>query len=565
MVFMDKIEEAFAVAWKHHQAGEWPQAEQIYRDILQADAGNARTWFVLGTLYQAQSRLAEAIACFQKALHLKPAEGEGYFYLGNAFLEQGKFPEAQAAYEQCVRLVPEHGEAWTNLGVSLGEQGRLDAALLAYRRARELRPQSAEVHYNLGNALRDRGKHEEALACYQEALRLKPDYGKASVNLGLAQAAIGLLDDAVATLQRALDLGGNDAETHNSMGAVLSLTGRLDAAIAHYQKAIERKADYAEAHWNLALAWLVQGDFRRGWPEYEWRLRCKQFESLPAFAQPRWDGSHLIGRRIVLTTEQGLGDTLQFIRYARLVKERGGTVVVQCQKELVPLLRCCSGIDQLVPAGSALPEFAYHAPLLSLPAILGTTLDTTPAEVPYVRADPHLVEHWRRELAQVHGFRVGIAWQGNPKHPWDRHRSIPLACFEPLARIQGVRLISLQRGPGTEQLAALHGRFPVLTLDAKMDENGAFLDTAAVMQGLDLIVTSDTAIPHLAGALARPVWMALSFTPDWRWLRDREDSPWYPTLRLFRQGRLGDWKGVMDRMAQELTKALPQVHEPARS
>ena len=264
---------------------------------------------------------------------------------------------------------------------------------------------------------------------------------------------------------------------------------------------------------------------------------------MPNFSQPRWDGSHLDGRTILLHTEQGIGDNLFAVRYGRLVKERGGTVILQLPKWLIPLVKTCPGLDRLVAKSEPVPEFDVQCPLLSLPGVFGTDADTIPADVPYLAAAPDLIEHWRRELAPFREFRIGIAWQGNPVHPWDRHRSFALAQLEPLARVPGVRLISLQKGVGSEQLAALGERFPVTTLGRIDETAGSFMDTAAIVN-LDLVVTSDTAIAHLAGALAVPVWVGLCSTPDWRWLLDRSDSPWYPTMRLFRQARLGKWAPV---------------------
>jgi hypothetical protein len=297
------------------------------------------------------------------------------------------------------------------------------------------------------------------------------------------------------------------------------------------------------------LAWLVSGDLERGWPEYEWRWRTKDFPRR-SFAAPRWDGEALEGRTILLYAEQGLGDTLQFIRYAPLVQRRGGVVLVEAQPALVPLLKSCPGIDQLVPSGSPLPDFDVQVPLLSLPALLHTTRDTVPADMPYLSADPARSERWAAELRGIPGFRIGIAWQGNPTYRDDRHRSLPVKHFEPLARLPGVRLVSLQKGFGREQLASVPD-WNVLDLADRLDEaGGAFMDTAAVMQHLDLVVTSDTAIAHLAGALGVPVWVVLPFARDWRWLLDREDCPWYLTMRLFRQKRWGDWDELFTRVAQ---------------
>ena len=295
------------------------------------------------------------------------------------------------------------------------------------------------------------------------------------------------------------------------------------------------------------------GRFEQGWPGYEWRWKCKEFGSLPPFQPPLWDGSSLDGRTILVHAEQGLGDTLQFIRYVPSLHQRGGRVILMCQPPLVRLLTRSPGIERLLAHGDPVPEFDVHTPLLSLPRLLGTTLESVPADVPYLEAEPQLVEAWRHRLGSYPGFKVGIVWQGNPKFRLDRLRSIPLAQFAPLARVPGVHLFSLQKGPGAEQLAAVTDRFPVTDLGRRLDD---FMDTAAVLKNLDLVISVDTAIAHLAGALGIPVWVALPFAPDWRWLMGREDSPWYPTMRLFRQTRPGQWEDVFHHIAEALQRRL---------
>jgi hypothetical protein len=323
----------------------------------------------------------------------------------------------------------------------------------------------------------------------------------------------------------------------------------LDDALVSYEEALRIRPDYAEAHWNRALAWLLVGNFEQGWAEYEWRWKEKHYPPRP-FEQPLWDGSPLRDRSILLHADQGLGDTLQFIRYAPLVKERGGTIIVECQDPLLRLLGSCSGIDRLVARGSALPAFDVQAPLMSLPHILGTKLATIPADVPYLSVDAALVEHWRRALGSRQPFRIGIAWQGFPGNPRDRERSAPLAEFAPLAQVPGVQLFSLQKGPGSEQLSQAANRFAVIDMGAKTSAD--FMDTAAVMKNMDLVVSVCTSVAHLAGALGMQVWVALTFDADWRWLLQRDDSPWYPTMRLFRQTERGNWQPVFERMRAAL-------------
>jgi hypothetical protein len=321
------------------------------------------------------------------------------------------------------------------------------------------------------------------------------------------------------------------------------------------EKILRLQPNVAEAHVNRGIALLLKGDMEQGWPEYEWRMRSVEWAAaVKTLPIPLWDGGLLRGRTILLRPEQGLGDTIQFIRYAPLVKQRGGTVVFECPKALKQILAGCPGIDQVVEQGLPLPAGVdVHAHLASLPALLGTTLSNIPATIPYLHADPALEASWREKLAANPGFKIGIAWQGNPSYRGDGQRSVPLTRFATLAGLPGVRLFSLQKGKGCEQVQQVAGQFSVIDLGPRLDETaGAFMDTAAVMKNLDLVITSDTAIAHLAGALGVPVWVALAFIPDWRYLLERTDSPWYPTMRLFRQSTPGDWNGVFERIAAEV-------------
>jgi tetratricopeptide (TPR) repeat protein len=585
-----------AIAVQQHQAGNLEQAEQLYRQILQVDPQHVDALHLLGIIACQQGKNDLAIRYMSEALRLRPDFAEARNSLGNVFREQGRLEEAAASYRLALRLLPNFVVALSNLGLVLREQGKLEAAVVTLQQALRLDPNSAGVHDNLGTALRAQGKLEEAALRYQEALRLQPDYALAHSNLGMvltlqerleeavasfrqairlrpnyAEAHTGLgaalqeqgkLEEAVASLEQAVRLRPRFAEGYNNLGVTLQEQGKLEEAVASLQTAVRLNPDFPEAHKNLAMLWLLMGNFEQGWPEYEWRRQRKETASRN-FPQPIWDGTPLDGRTILLHAEQGLGDTLQFIRYAPLVKEHGGTTVVECQPPLLRLLANCPGVDRLVPQGSRLPDVDVQAHILSLPGLFRTSLATVPATVPYLFADNQLVEHWRRELSAIRAFRVGIAWQGNPKFRKDRDRSVPLAHFAALARVPGVQLISLQKGPGTEQLAGVADHFPVTDLGSRLDETaGAFMDTAAVMKNLDLVVTSDTVIPHLAGALGVPVWVALPLAPDWRWLLGREDSPWYPTMRLFRQTERGNWTEVFERIAGELHKKLGSRRPP---
>jgi len=573
---MATVAEMLGVAWKHLQAGSWSQAEQLYRQVLQAEPAHADAWFFLGAACQSQRKLQEAKMHYRRVIELRPEQASAYYNLALALEQEGKLEEAVGSYREALRLEPENLSALNNLGNILTTQRKLAEAIACYRQVLRLKPDFAEVHANLGNALADQDRLAEAVDSYRQALRLRPDYAEAHYNLGVLFAKRGSLDEAIACYRQALGLKPDYAEAQVNLGNALRLTGQLDEALASFERALRVKPDFASGRWNRSVVLLARGEFEQGWPEYEWRWAQHSF-ALRHFAQPLWDGSDLGGRTILLYAEQGLGDTLHFIRYVPLAKQRGGSVIVECQAPLLRLLAGFPGIDCLLAQGSPLPAFDVRAPLLSLPGIFHTSFGSIPAPVPYLRADADLVKHWRRELKKGLGardegresgmafsslaprpsplapFLVGIAWQGNPTNPGDRHRSIPLVHFARLAQVPGVQLISLQKGPGSDQLHGLAGRFPVLDLDNRLDEaSGAFMDTTAVMMNLDLVISSDTVVPHLAGALGVPVWVAVSLAPDWRWLLDREDSPWYPTMRLFRQNRYGDWEGVFGRIAEDL-------------
>jgi FkbM family methyltransferase len=544
-----------------------------------------------------QGKLEEAIAHFEQALRLNPDYAEGHNNLGNVFYFQRRYEAAATSYEQALRLEPnfpvahnnlgtalsclgryeeaaahcrtalasrpDYAEAHSNLAIALKGLGQVEEAISHYQEAVRLKPDYAEAHNNLGLALAEHEDWGAAAACYREALRLKPDYADAHYNLGLALASLQKWEVAEACYRQVLWLRPDSAEAHYALGIALAALGKHDEALRCYEQAVSYKPDYAEAHLACGVTRLLLGDFERGWPSYEWRSACQTDMQRWSFRQRRWDGSPLAGQPILLHVEQGLGDTLQFIRYVPLVEQRGGKVTVCCPREVVPLLARCRGIDQLLT--EVPPDWmGTHAALLSLPGIFGTTLQTIPAQVPYLTADPQRVDRWRTELGALslrggtvetcppaRSFNVGIAWQGNPKHKQDRQRSLPLAQFERLARVSGVQLFSLQVGPGAEQLRESGHRFPIIDLGNRFDPT-SLEDAAAAVAALDLIITVDSALAHLAGALGMPVWVLLPYAPDWRWLLERADSPWYPTMRLFRQPTPGDWNAVFHQVAEAL-------------
>ncbi|MEX2113695.1 MAG: tetratricopeptide repeat protein [Pirellulales bacterium] len=445
--------------------------------------------------------------------------------------------------------------------IALHTQGRLAEAVPLYREVLSVHPDHPDALHLLGVIAHQTGNHEQAATLIGQAIRR---WGNAAIyhcNLGEALRSLGRFDLARAAHQQALRLDPRFVAAHNNLGTVYEQQGRYDEALACFNQAIALDPDCVDAHYNRARMWLALGNFDRGWAEYEWRWRRAEF-TRPTLGQPEWDGTPLAGRRLLVRAEQGLGDTLQFARYVPLLQAQGAIVQFEVQPSLIPLLTH-SGIGPLVVQGTSPAPFDVHATLLSLPGLLRTTLENIPAEVPYLAADETLVAQWRERLRGVSGFRVGIGWQGNPQFPHDRWRSMPLREFAPLARVDGARLVCLQKSFGLEQMAALGGAFEIADLRPDYDvEDGAFLNAAAILRNLEVLVTTDTALGHLAGALGARVWLLLSVGADWRWLADRCDSPWYPTMRLFRQSRHGDWSELMQRVAAELTMEVNSARRP---
>jgi tetratricopeptide (TPR) repeat protein len=532
-----------------------------------------------------QRRFAEAKVELQRALLVEPANADASMNLANVFVRLERYDDAIAQYRHALRLNPNHFGGHYILGIALNDKGQHKEAAAHHRQALQLNPYHADAHNSLGVALLAQDELDEAAACFHRALKLSPKLLEARNNLGNVLERQDKLDEAAHCYEEAARLDPSRGAAINNLGMLFKRRGQLDAAMTCFEKALQAEVDYPSAHWNRAATWLLQGDFERGWPEYEWRWKQPEFGQRQ-FARPAWDGSSLNGKTILLYAEQGLGDTIQFVRYARLVQERGGTVIFQSSPALMSLLAGVAGVDTLVANNAPLPAFDSHAALLSLPGIFHTTASTMPANVPYLCPTKNLVEQWRQTLQArraangeefLSPFRVGIAWQGNPAFRDDRQRSIPLAQFAPLLEVPGVQFVSLQKGPGTDQLRTTHCEVSLETpltwttlqaenrnkgsaiLIPELDEgSGPFMDTAAVLQSLDLVICSDTAVGHLAGATGVPVWIALSLVPDWRWLLNREDCPWYPTMRLFRQARYGQWDGVFKRMAGELQSVVKE-------
>jgi tetratricopeptide (TPR) repeat protein len=528
------------------------EAETWARQAIQLNPEEPESYRQLGTALNSRKLYEAAETAFLDAAKLDPKHAEGQYRLGQVLARRDKPKEAEDAFREAVKLKPTFSSAWSALGHFLAERDKTAEALDCAREAVKHDPKNADLHNTLGVALAACEKFSEAETEYREAIRLSPKLVSAYSNLGNSLRAMGRVEEGEKSLRESLKLKPNYTEAHNNLGIVLVPLGRQEEGIKHYEEAIRLRPEYPEAHLNRALNWLCNGDFARGWPEYEWRLKVKPFKH-KVIPGPRWDGSPLEGKTLLIAAEQGLGDSIHFIRYATLAKERGAKVIFDCPTPLASLLATCPGIDQVSPKGQK-SVYDTYVSLLSLPGIFGVPPEATPAPVPYLRGDPERIEHWRKELAGTSGLRVGIAWQGSKIHKGDHLRSVPLTRFAPLAAVPGVSLMSIQKGPGSEQLTEGSAKdMGVLDFGAKTAPEMA--DVAALMMNLDLVIAVDTSLVHLAGALGRPTWVAIPFAPDWRWLRDREDTPWYPSMRLFRQAARGDWDGVFGRLAAALSAA----------
>jgi tetratricopeptide (TPR) repeat protein len=540
------------------------EAEASLRRALALDPTAAETHNTLGLVLRERGDTLAALACFRAALARRPDYVEAIANFAQALVDAGAYDDAVTACRHAIALRPGHAEAYLALGNALRGLARWEEAITAYRQALALRPNAAAAWNNLGIALTERGDLVAAVEALQRAILFEPANPALQTNLAATLRKLGDLDGALRACRLALELKPDHVEAYNGLGLVLADQSRLAESEAAFRQALALAPDYADAHLGLALTLLLQGRLPEGWAQYEWRWRCPPLVHLPRrFSKPLWDGSDLAGRTLLLHAEQGFGDTLQFVRFLAQAPAWGGPVVLECQPPLHRLLRMSFPAVPLVARGEPLPPFDVQAPLLRVPHLLGTTLDTLPAATPYLRVDAGLAAAWAARLAGPPGRRVGLVWSGNPDHREDHRRTLPPDYLAPLLAAGAgaappVRFFSLQKGERAARLADLQAHAPVADLGPDLAD---FADTAAALLSLDLVITVDTAVAHLAGALGRPVWTLLAYAADWRWLRGRDDSPWYPTMRLFRQDGPGDWSPVIARVAAALQAlATPDYH-----
>lgn len=543
------------------EQGKFKEAIETYGQAILLNPNDFEAHSNLGNVFRESGNHDEAITSYRKALELKPEGANIICNLGAVLHEQGKPDEAIAYYKRAIALKPEYAEAYCNLGITFKEKGEFDNALSNYNRAITIKPEFAPAHYNLGNLLHEQGKLDEAVVSFNRAISIKQNYSEAYCNLGLTLQEQGNLDDAIANYKLAISISADNADAYNKLGVALQKQGKLGNAEECYDRAIGLRNDFADAHFNKSLVLLLTERFKEGWQEYEWRLRTKVY-CLRDFQQPMWDGRQLNGKTVLVHAEQGFGDVLQFIRYLPMVKARGGHVIFECPHLLVRLLRNCAGYDQIIELDpQSLPNvhFDFHVPLLSLPGIFGTDTGSIPENGPYISVDSDLISQWSLHIKNKNAFKIGIVWAGAPRHTNNRYRSCSLSDFAPLAQLPGIDLYSLQKGEASKEILNPPEGMNIVDLGDKLND---FAETSAVICNLDLIISVDTAVVHLAGAINKPVWNILPLAPDWRWLLGRDNSPWYPSMRFFRQTRPNEWENVFEQIKQALLQenagSMPQ-------
>lgn len=539
------------------KSGHAEEAESAFAIAVTLSPDNAEAHCNLGVALDAQHKYVEAIVCYQKALSYKPDFINAMFNMGNTYMSLNKPEEARACYERVLGLNPDFLAAH----LCLGEVGKiLQDFVLArteFELAASIDPCCADAFQGIGEICQAEELYQDALDAYGRALELNPENTSVLNLMGTAYQSMEKLDKAECCYRQALTLTPDQPTVLNNLAVALNALGRLEEAVEVYRRLLEVDPDYADGHWNLSVALLAMGAYPEGWREFEWRFKKAGPVPLRHFTEPLWDGSELSGRTILLHSEQGFGDTIQFVRYVAMVVRRGGTVILECQvAALKRLLSSLDGVTSVVVAGEPLPHFDCHLPLMSLPLVFGTSLDTIPCQVPYLFADPRDVEAFRRRLGASGHFRVGLVWYAKQSQVLNRKRSCPLGLFSPLWNVPDVDFYTLQIGVGTEHLEGFSVSHKIFDLTGDI---GDFADTAALMVNLDLVITIDTAAAHLAGALGVKTWLVLPHVAEWRWLCGRQDSPWYPSMRLFRQPSPGDWTSLMKDVAGALQLC---VHAP---
>jgi tetratricopeptide (TPR) repeat protein len=541
-------EQSLQLAMRHFQAGRLGDAHQVLDQILRENPNNDSAVHLLGMVGRAAGHRDTAVLLIRKAIEINGNNSNYHNNLGITLCELGRSDEAIEVFRRAIELRPEMAEAHNNLAIALRTVQKLEESETACRRAISLTPDYADAWNTLANILQDKNDFPGAVAAYRRAIEINLNNAALLNNLSSALRTNGELDEAIDAAHRSLAINPSFAEAHNSLGSAKEAKALFDEAIAAYRQAIACRPDYSIAHSNLGMALLRIGNSDEGWAEHEWRLKWEGYYPRSGSLGRRWESQALRGETILLEYEQGLGDSIQYIRYAPQIAKCGGRSVIRCHPELADLFRSNPDLGEIVSMDEPLPRFDMYCPLLSLPLLFKH--EPIPSVVPYLRADPAHLKKWEQKLApEDRKLRVGLVWAGNPNFYGDRTRSISWDRLAPITGVHGVKFYSLQKGKVAQQIQSVAGGIDLIDLG---DQLTSLLDTAAVVSQLDLVITTDTMMAHLAGALSRPTWILLQFVPHFCWLWNRDDSPWYPTARLFRQRSPGDWDEVIARVANEL-------------
>jgi tetratricopeptide (TPR) repeat protein len=542
-----KFQEAFAL----HQRGYLSQAQALYADLLKTQPRHADALHLLGVIAAQSNNPQKAVELIGQAIAIKPDFAEAHCNHGLALQQLMQFDAAVASYDRAIAIKPNFAEAYYNRGIALQQLKRLDAAVASYDKSIAIKPDYAEAHYNRGITLQELKQLDAAVASYDKAIAVKPDYATAYCNRGIAQQELLQLDAAVASYDKAIAIKPDYAEAFCNRGNSLQELLQLDAALASYDKAVAIKPDHAEACWSKSQALLIRGDFEKGWDLHEYRWKRDGFTAPKQdIHQPLWLGvESLESKTILLHSEQGLGDTIQFCRYARLVSDLGARVILEVEESLTDLLNGLTGVSELIVKGAALPSFDCHCPLLSLPLAFKTSLNSIPSSPKYLNADSLKKSQWKDELGEKTMPLVGLVWNGSTAHLRDSKRSVLLS--ELIQHLpKGCQYVSLQKEVRDIDRLALETNPQIIHFGDQLRD---FTDTAALCELMDVVICVDTSVAHLAGALGKSTWVLLPFLPDWRWLLERDDSPWYPTVKLYRQPSTGDWNSVFSNIGADLS------------
>ncbi len=537
----------------YHDREALDMAVSCYMQAAETQPDLVEAHYNAGLIYQGQSHFAKATVCYENALQLNPDFAEAHNNLGKIYHLTGAPQKAETCFQKAIRLRPDFAEPYFNLAEVFAGRKDNQMAIPYYRKALQLKPDMSEAYNNLGNVLKNQGDFDGAIENYRHIIRLNPELAEGHYNLGSTYRLAQNTESAIRHLKAALQLKPDYAEAFNNLGLAYKNQGDLERAIINFTQAVKFSPRLAEAYWNRSFCHLLAGNFAEGWQDFEWRFALSARKTIypHRLKKARWNGSSALNKRIFVHDEQGLGDTIQFIRYLPMVKSLCGSVTLETRAALMPLFDGFPGIEALVARSTDAPVMAdcdCYVPLLSLPHMFNTIADTIPAQIPYLYANSTKADDWHQRLGG-HDFKIGLVWAGRPQHANDRNRSIALKQLAPLGQIPGVRLIGLQKGEASIQVKDLPGGMQVSNYGEEFKD---FADTAALIENLDLVISVDTAVAHLAGAMGKPVWVLLPFIPDWRWMIGREDSPWYPTMRLFRQQHPGDWNPVIECLVKAL-------------